>query len=73
MNCLSLGPNDEIFCQFMTPNFPNPMFFGQIHLGLVGALTFCFSKKSHLGPWDLDPFGAHLGLVRALLGPIRSP
>ena len=29
----------------MIPNFPKPMFLGQIHPGLVGTLTFCSSKK----------------------------
>ena len=42
---LIFSPDGKNFCQFMTPNVPKPMFFTQIHPGLVGALAFYFSKN----------------------------
>ena len=62
----------------MTPNFPKPMFWGQIHPGPVGTLTFCFFQKltpRPLGPLKgapgpvRGPFGIRSGPVRAHLGP----
>ena len=75
MSASIFSPDGKNFCKFMTPNFPKPMFWGRIHPGLVGTLTFCFSQKMTsrpLGPLKghLDLFGAHLGPVRGLLGPI---
>ena len=45
MSAWIFSPDDKNFWEFMTPNFPKPMFLGQIHPGLVGTFTFCFSKK----------------------------
>ena len=45
MTTFIFSPDDKKFCLFMIPNFPKPMFLGQIHPGLVGTLTFCFSKN----------------------------
>ena len=78
MSASIFSPHGKNFCKFMTPNFPKPMFFGQIQLGLVGTLTYCFSKKMTSRPLaplrgHLDLFGAHLGPVRGLLGPIWGP
>ena len=62
------SPDGKNFCQFMTPNFPKPMFLPHFHPGLVGTLTFLFPKTDiwALGPggppkaWPSGPFGAHL-------------
>ena len=45
MTAWIFSPNDNNFCQFMTPNLPKPMFLAQIHLGLVGALAFYISQN----------------------------
>ena len=64
MSAWIFSPDGKNFCQFMAPDFPKPMFFAQIHLGLVEALALYFPKTYigalgalqgilflHLGPW----------------------
>ena len=79
MSASIFSPDGNLFCKFMTPNFPKPTFLGQIHPGLVGTLTFCFSKndiwalsplKGAPGPVR-GPFGSHLG-THFCLGPFGS-
>ena len=45
MTAWIFSPNDNNFCQFMTPNLLKPMFLAQVHTGLLGALAFYISKN----------------------------
>ena len=48
------SPDGKDFCQFMTPNFPKPMFLTQINPGLVVALDFYIPRNGTIGifkPW----------------------
>ena len=45
MSASIFSPDGKNFCKFMTPIFPKAMFLAQICPGLVGTLTFYFSKK----------------------------
>ena len=67
MSASIFSPDGKNFCKFMTPNFPKPMFLGQIHLGLVGTLLLCFFQEMTSGP--LGPLREHLDLFGAHLGP----
>ena len=58
------SPDGQDFCQFMTPNFPKPMFLAHFHPGLVG--TFFFYPNMAPGPW---PLAQALALGQAQLGP----
>ena len=40
MSFFMFSPDGKDFCQFMTPNFPKPMFLAHFHPGLVGMFFF---------------------------------
>ena len=72
MSAWIFSPDDKNFWEFMTPNFPKPM-FGPISTLASADVDFLFFQKLTSGPLGplrghLDLFGAHLGPVRRLLG-----
>ena len=50
MSFFIFRPDGKDFCQFMTPNFPKPMFLTQISPGLVGIFFYYPNMASGLGP-----------------------
>ena len=51
MSAWIFSPDDKNFWEFMTPNFPKPMFLAHFHPGLVAAFMFGFYKN---GTWPCD-------------------
>ena len=51
MKCSSFSPDGKNFCQFMTPNFPKPMFLTQISPGLAGISFSIPTWHLALGQW----------------------
>ena len=51
MSAWIFSPDDKNFWEFMTPNFPKPMFLVHFHPGLVAAFMFGFYKN---GTWPCE-------------------
>ena len=51
MSAWIFSPDDKNFKEFMTPNFPKPMFLAHFHPGLVAAFMFGSYKN---GTWPCD-------------------
>ena len=62
MSASVFSPDGNIFCKFMTPNFPKPMFFGQSNPGVNGDVDFLFfQRKMSLHQGALGPIFGALG------------
>ena len=51
MSAWIFSPDGKDFCQFMTPNFPKPMFLAHFHPGLVGIFFLPQHGNLALGQW----------------------
>ena len=52
MSFFIFSPDGKDFCQFMTPNFPKPMFLTHFHLRLVGIFFSIPTWHLALGQWS---------------------
>ena len=59
MSASIFSPDGKNFWEFMTPNFPKPMFLAHFHLEMVGIFFFYAIMAPGPGqwPWDRPNFG----------------